>query len=151
MDSISGLTKLTLSVLRNTLAEDEPEKHPFAALTAALAEDGRQWDEFKVHEAIKAIAAWVQNQVFSGVQKSSMAAAELLAAARKSTDAEVVAAGANFNGWCHFIFDGLHASAEEIDFDYIAEQLFEDGRKRAASTPTAAPLFKRRSVEPSMN
>lgn len=135
MKAVNEQTQFLLEKLRTRMREAEeagkPLPSPYAALDKARKMLGREWDEKTKGLAIEALALWVVSLV-AGMLTSAMN--EISAVGRfaaSSKDEAGKKAAVELAGSMGFIESVMKMWAEAVDFEYIAEQLFEGGEKES--------------------
>lgn len=137
MKAVNEQTQFLLEKLRMRMAEAEkdgkPLPSPYAALDKGRKMLGREWDEKTKSLAIEALALWVVSIVAGMLTTSMNEIAQVGKFAAESGDAKGKKAARELAGSMGFIESVMKMFAEAIDFEYVAEQLFEDGEKASAA------------------
>lgn len=138
MKAVTPATMFTLErfkkKLEEMIAEHGDEGHPYAMAIEGLEKLGKtEWDEKHQNSAIEALALWCANIVG---QTGAATLNEILALMRIANDspkekhkeaAKEMAASMNF------LEIVLTCYVNAVDFQHIAEWLFEDGQRRWAN------------------
>jgi len=153
MKAVNEQTQFLLEKLRTRVREAEeagkPLPSPYVALDKARRALGQEWDEKTRGMAIKALALWVVSLV-AGMLSTAMN--EISAVGRfaaNSKDETGKKAALELAGSMGFIEEVMKMWAAAIEFEYVAEQLFEDGEKESKAAEAAEQVSEK--YKPSVN
>ena len=160
MKAVNAQTKFLLDKIRTRQRDaaeaGEPLTSPFTALEIARKAMGREWDETTKSLAIEALEMWVVALV-SGMLTTVMNEISDVGRFAASSEDEVGKAAARELGTSmKFVEEMFRMFAEGVDFGYVAEQFFEDGRKASEAASSGdkkkaeASAFEKK-CRPSMN
>ena len=151
MKAVNAQTQFLLAKLRKKQKEaveaGDPLPSPFAALDNGRRMLGREWDEKTKKLAIEALAMWVVSLVGSMLTNTMNEISTVGRFAANSEDETGKKAAFELATSMGFIEDVMKMFAEGIDFEFVAEQLFEDGQKAAEGEKSA---FEKK-CKPSVN
>lgn len=157
MKAVNAQTQFLLEKLRSrqkeAAAEGKPLPSPFDALDKGRKALGKEWDPVTKRMAVEALALWVINLaagICGGVMNDIATVGQLAA---DSSDEASKKAAFELARSMEFIEMVVKQFAEAMDFEYIAEQLFEDGfraSEAAAAKEPAKSAFAKK-CEPSAN
>jgi hypothetical protein len=135
MKAVNEQTQFLLEKLRTRMreaaAEGKPLPSPYVALDKARKALGREWDEKTKGLAIEALALWVVSMVagtLTGTMNEISAVGRFAANSKDETGKK---AALELAGSMEFIESVMKMWASAIEFEYVAEQLFEDGEKES--------------------
>ena len=154
MKAVNAQTQFLLEKMRTKQraaeAAGEPLPTPFDALDKGRKALGREWDDNTKRMAIRALTVWVATLVGSMLTVTMNEIATVGRLAADSNDESSKKAAFELATSMDFIESVMKMFAEAIDFEYIAEQLFEDGQKAAEASPQATAKFVEK-YKPSVN
>jgi len=158
MKAVNAQTQFLLEKLRTKQREaaeaGDPLPSPFTALDKGRKALGREWDESTKRLAIEALAMWIVSLVAGMLTSTMNEIAEVGRFAANSDDEGAKKAAYELAGSMGFVETVMTLFAEALDFEYIAEQFFEDGRKAAeaaAAEEKAEVSAFERKCKPSAN
>lgn len=146
MKQVNNATTNTLENFRRK-AKDLPfDAHPYSANKNALARLGKtEWDEEHKAAAIRASTLWVMTIVGNSIATTLNEIVALMRIAVETGDADNKKAADEMASSMNFAESVFSAFMDSIDFEYVAEQLFEDGvkiEKERAEEEAAAEAAK---------
>lgn len=154
MKAVNAQTQFLLEKMRTKQREaaeaGNPLSSPFEALDKGRRMLGREWDETTKRLAIEALAMWVVSLVAGILTNTMNEIAEVGRFAANSEDAVGKKAAYELAGSMGFVESVMKMFAEQIDFEYVAEQLFEDGQKASEAAEPATSKFAEK-YKPSVN
>lgn len=130
MKQVNDATASTLENFRRKTREVPWEMNPYAVSKKALMRLGKtEWDEEHKKSCIAALAMWVTTMVGSGVAQTLNEIVDLMRIAAESGTDEHKKAADEMAASMNFVECICKCFLTSIDFEYIAEQIFEDGVK----------------------
>lgn len=146
MKQVNDATKNTLENFRRK-AKDLPfSAHPYSAMKEALNRLGKtEWDEENKKSAIGAMIMWVMGIVGNSVATTLNEIVALMNIAVATEDDENKKAADDMASSMSFTESVFRCFMGSLDFEHIAEQLFEDGvkiEKERAEEEAAAEAAK---------
>ena len=156
MKAVSPQTQFLLEKIRGRQREaaeaGEPLPSPFDSLEMARKAMGREWDEKTKSLAVEALELWVVTLVSGMLTTVMNEIADVGRFAANSDDEVGKAAARELSTSMKFVEEMFRMFAEGVDFGYVAEQFFEDGKaSKAAGEKKAETSAFEKKCRPSMN
>lgn len=146
MDKVNGQTQHTLENFRHKAADMPWSAHPYCGVKKGLTMLGKtEWTDEDRGGAIAAIAIWATTITGNSTAMVLNEIVALMQVAASTGEEEHKKAADDMAGSMNFVECVFAAFMSEIDFRYIAEQLFEDGvriEKERAEEEAAAEAAK---------
>ena len=130
MKKVNDATINTLENFRRKAAELPFSAHPYSSMKEALARLGKtEWDEEHRKSAMSAMVMWVMSIVGNSVATTLNEIVGLINIAAETGDEAHKKAADDMVSSMAFTESVFRSFISSVDFDYVAEQLFEDGAK----------------------
>ena len=130
MKQVNDATKNTLENFRRKATELPFSAHPYNGMKEGLKRLGKtEWDEEHKKSALGALVMWVMGIVGNSAATTLNEIVALMNIAVATEDDENKKAADEMASSMSFLESVLRCFMGSLDFEYIAEQLFEDGLK----------------------
>lgn len=146
MKQVNEATVNTLENFRRKAADLPFSAHPYSGMRVALTKLGKtEWDDEHKKSAIGAMIMWLMSIVANSVVTTLNEIVALMKIAAETGDEEHKKAADDMAASMSFTESVMKSFMSSIDFEHIAEQLFEDGlriEKERAEEEAAAEAAK---------
>ena len=130
MKAVNDATRSTLDQFREKAKDIPWSAHPYAMLVESRKNVGvSEWTEEAKKEAMAALVLWVTVVVGKSTATTLNEILALMRIANESENEEHKKACENMAGSMNFVERVFTNYMTDVDFEYVAEQLFEDGER----------------------